>query len=254
MKLGYALYSARELCQNPAGLADVLRQVAAMGYDGVEFFQYAGTPAADIKALLAECGLTAIGTHVHKERWDADTPGEIAYAAAAGIPWLVCPWLAPQLRTEAVYRTLPDTLAELAQYCAKAGIGLQYHNHEFEFDRFATLGGTAMDYLLAGSSAYQLELDSFWAFYAKQDPIAYLQAHKSRIGMIHVKDCTSYDDGQNGAPAFCALGQGIVDNGPLIRQAAQMGVNWTIVELDTSPGSPLDSARASLAYIKQQLA
>ena len=85
MKKGYQLFSAWKKCADAAGLKDVVRRIAAMGYDGVEFFSYAGVPAAEMKALLDECGICAFNSHVQLERWQKDADFEIAYARALGM-------------------------------------------------------------------------------------------------------------------------------------------------------------------------
>ena len=43
MKIGYAMYSARDLTRDPKSMRSTLKALADMGYDGVEFFVYAGT-------------------------------------------------------------------------------------------------------------------------------------------------------------------------------------------------------------------
>ena len=86
MKIGYAMYSARDLTRDPKSMRSTLKALADMGYDGVEFFVYAGTKPEELREMVEEFGLEAIGAHVHKPRWDADTEGEIQYAVKAGIP------------------------------------------------------------------------------------------------------------------------------------------------------------------------
>ena len=77
MKKGYQLFSAWKKCADAEGLKSVIRRIAAMGYDGVEFFSYAGVPAAEMKALLDECGICAFNSHVQLERWQKDADFEI---------------------------------------------------------------------------------------------------------------------------------------------------------------------------------
>lgn len=246
MKIGYAMYSARDITRNPASLREVLMQLAKMGYEGVEFFQYHDTEPEVLKAMLAEFGLAAIGTHVHKPRWDADMNGEIEYAAAAGIPRLVYPWIEPGLRTETFYRRLPAILKELSEHCSVKGIQLQYHNHDFEFAGLGT--GTVMDYLLAAEASFTFELDTFWAWYSGVDAVEYMQKYGRRIPMIHIKDYLGEVDG---VPQFAPIGTGQLDNTKVIQAAAEMQKEWLIVELDNSPLDPLASAQISIESIRK---
>ena len=65
MKFGYQLYSALTLCKDTAGMVDTLEKIAAVGYDGVEFCDYAGIPAAEMKALLTRLNLEGFNIQVH---------------------------------------------------------------------------------------------------------------------------------------------------------------------------------------------
>lgn len=248
MKIGYAMYSARDLTIDPDSMRMVLKEIAGMGYEGVEFFLYNGTSPEMLKEMLEEFNLEAIGTHVHKPRWDSDTQGEIEYAKKVGIPYLVYPWISPEMRNEAFYRELPGVLKNLAVKCRNEGIQLQYHNHDFEFVKFKDQ--VVMDYLMESEDSFTFELDTFWAQYAGIDAIEYMKKYGSRIPMIHVKD---YLDVENGQPSFTAIGTGKLDSSKIIKAAKEMDKKWLIVELDNSPLSPLESARISIETIKKML-
>lgn len=250
MKIGYAMYSARDLVTDPESMRSTLRALAEMGYDGVEFFLYAGTDPLELKRMLAEFGLEAIGTHVHKPRWEADTEGEIDYAAKAGIPYLVYPWVAPEERNETAFRGLQKELVQLAEKCRAKGVQLQYHNHDFEF---APMGeGRVIDFLLEESDAYTFELDTFWSEFAGVNGPRFMEKLGSRIPMIHIKDYTGVDE--KGWPQITAIGKGVLDNAPIIRVAEEMGKQWLIVELDSSPYPVLESAKMSVDHVRGILA
>lgn len=250
MKIGYAMYSARDLVTDPESMKSTLKALAEMGYDGVEFFLYGGTDPLLLKQMLAEFGLEAIGTHVHKPRWEADTEGEIDYAVKAGIPYLVYPWIAPEERNEASFRKLQKELVQLAETCAAKGIQLQYHNHDFEFAPMD--GRKVMDFLLEASDAYTFELDTFWSEFAGVNAPKYMEKLGKRIPMIHIKDYTGGDE--NGWPQITAIGKGILDNTPIIKAAEKMDKQWLIVELDNSPYPVLESAKMSIDYVRGILA
>jgi len=243
------MYSTRDIVKDPASMGETLKALAEMGYQGVEFFTYESTGPQQLRQMLEQTGLEAIGTHVHKPRWEADTDGEIAYAQAAGIPCLVYPWVCPEDRTEAFFRDLPRELERLAEKCAEKGIRLQYHNHDFEF---APLGeGRVVDHLLAASNAYDFELDTFWAQFVGVDAPAFMKQLGGRIQMIHIKDYTGVDE--QGYPQITAIGQGVLNNVPIVQTAREMDKDWLIVELDESPWPPLESARRSIEYLRSIL-
>ena len=59
--IGLQLFSIREDCKND--LPASLRQVAEMGYDGVEFAGYYDRSAPELRAMLDDVGLVCCGTH-----------------------------------------------------------------------------------------------------------------------------------------------------------------------------------------------
>ena len=67
---GLQLYSVRTECK--ADLPAVLKAVAAMGYEGVEFAGYHGRDAAELRRLLDENGLRCCGTHLGMEALTGD--------------------------------------------------------------------------------------------------------------------------------------------------------------------------------------
>ena len=249
MRIGYAMYSARDLTTNPQKMRSTLEALAHMGYDGVEFFVYAGTKPEELKAMLKDYGLEAISTHVHKPRWDSNALGEIEYAVKAGIPRLVYPWVDPKDRTKEFYKELPNHLKALAEQSAKKGIQLLYHNHDFEFETLES--NTVMEYLLSADDSYELELDTFWAEFAGVNVEDYLKKLGCRVPVIHIKDCL---DTACHPPRFTPIGLGrLTNNESYMKLAKAMGKEWIIVELDNSPYDPLESARISIENIKKIL-
>lgn len=246
MKIGYSMYSARDLVKGPAEMESTLKALAEMGYEGVELFLYAGVKPEQLKKMLETFHLEAIATHVHQFRWDADTDEEIEYAQKAGIRRLVYPWVEPEKRSEECFHKLKDYLEELSAKCSARGIELLYHNHDFEF---APMGeGRVIDYLLGQSNAYGFELDTFWAEFAGVNAADYLQQLGSRVPIIHIKDYLGIDESKE--PQITAIGTGKLDNIPIIRTAREMNKEWLIVELDSSPYPVLESARMSIDYIR----
>jgi sugar phosphate isomerase/epimerase len=62
VKIAYQLYSARDAAEKDLG--KVLREIAALGYEGVEFAGFHGRSADEVAALLDESGLEAVSSHV----------------------------------------------------------------------------------------------------------------------------------------------------------------------------------------------
>lgn len=86
------LYSVRDDAKND--LAGVLKAIAKMGYDGVEFAGFYGHDAKSVKAMLDEYGLKAAGAHVGLNTLLGDElQRSIEYHATIGNAFLIVPGL-----------------------------------------------------------------------------------------------------------------------------------------------------------------
>lgn len=253
MKFGYQLFSALALCQDQAGMISTMEKIAEMGYDGVEFFSYAGVPAAEMKALLERLHLKGFNSHVQLERWEKDAEGEIRYAAEAGIPCVTIPWMPPEMRNDAGFAKIKQMIPHLIALCRQYGVQLIYHNHDFEFAKKED-GQFVLEDILSADPAVGLELDTFWVHYAGVDPVGYMETHKDRMRLIHIKDYLKFDGGPIAGgvemPTFCAIGTGKMQNQPIINWAEANGIEWVCVEQDNSQIPELEAAKISIDTLK----
>lgn len=257
MKLGYQLFSLLPLCGTREGLIDTIKKIAAIGYDGVEFFCYNGITAEEMKSLLEECAIEGCNSHVQLERWENDAEGEIIYAKEAGIPYVTIPWMMPELRNTNGYKKIKAMIPELVKLCKKHGVGLMYHNHEFEFKGDEVESGYVLDAILDSDPDVTLELDTFWTHYAGIDPAAYMEEKKDKLSMIHIKDYLSFTGGGEAGgqemPSFCSIGSGKMNNVPILEWAEKNELPWVVVEQDNSSIDRMESAALSIKMLKELL-
>ena len=128
--IGYQMYSARE--EAAADLKGVLKKLAAMGYDGVEFAGFYGHTAEEVKAMLDETGLKAISGHQAIPETIEDMFAKIAYYKTIGCEYLAVPFLDEAHRpgSEGFAATIRN-IYTFGRLCKEAGIQLLYHNHDF---------------------------------------------------------------------------------------------------------------------------
>jgi sugar phosphate isomerase/epimerase len=105
-----------------------------------------------------------------------------------------------------------------------------------------------MDLLLASTNPdlVKIELDLYWAVKAKQDPVAWLKNNAGRVIAFHVKDMDKTPSGN-----FTEVGRGVIDFGKIFVEGKRQGVDLFIVEQDQTPGSPFDSLKISIDYLKK---
>lgn len=248
MGIGLQLYTLRdELSRDFAG---TLRRVAAMGYEGVEFAGYGGLAAEELRDLLAELNLKAVGSHVGYARIQSGLVDEIAYLKTIGAKYLICPYLnVADFKTEEDWRKLFGLFVQAGEACAKEGLVFCYHNHAFEFE-IRVDGEYLFDALYAATpvETVQAEMDTGWVQYAGQDTLGYIARYAGRLPLVHLKDY----DGKTaeGGINTLELGNGVLPLKDIILAASDAGAEWLIVEQDRCANPPLECVAASIDWLK----
>lgn len=240
---------------DPAKLAEVFAQIAAIGYRNVEGMGLisAGDPDGYAR-LLKDHGLQSVAGHVNLDK--ATWPATLAAAKARGQRYIGSGGFgAPGLDTLDHVLATAANLNELGKAAAAEGLTLYVHNHTGEFDsRFPYDRG---DGKLAMTNAWeivaantdprlvQFEVDIFWARLGLRpdrfdDLLAFLEKYRSRIALLHMKDLAP-----NGAVAD--MGAGTTDWQRVI-DAAGPQIAYYVYEYDF-PSDPAKSARIGFDYL-----
>ena len=184
--IGLELFSVRH--ELAADMPGTLKAVAAMGYEGVEFFGNFTFTADEIKAALEAAGLVVCGWHTP---WDAlsceNFDATVAYFKTIGNTRAIIPGL-PGEMTDSIAAWL-DTAAKfnaMAPKLAKEGIQLGYHNHASEF--FLMDGQRPWDaFFGAVSTDIIMQLDNGNALSGGGDSIEILNMYPGRAKTVHLK-------------------------------------------------------------------
>jgi sugar phosphate isomerase/epimerase len=241
--IGIQLYTLRGPMQQD--FEGTLRSLASMGYKEVEFAGLFGHDPAQVRQLLSELNLVAVGSHVDWNRIRDDADGAIEETLALGSPYLVFPYLPETERqTLAQWQGWVALLNQVGQRCRERGLTLAYHNHDFEFA--SVEGVVPYDLLLEqlDHDLVKMELDLFWLAMGGREPAALFEAHPGIFPLGHVKDLRRSDQ------AMVDVGQGDLDFASGFARSEQSGMAHFIVEHD-NPADPMQTARNSLAYLQE---
>jgi sugar phosphate isomerase/epimerase len=259
-RLGVALYTVRD--QMKADTPGTLKAIADRGYRYVESGLRPSLDAAAQTAGLKQASVYAPTYLVtgNRQAWAGqgellpegyDWSKAVDEAKSRGLQYLVVVYLTKSERGGIdVYRGLAAKLAKAGETCGKAGLGLAYHAHAFEYE---AIGGVRPIDVLLGETPKDLlglELDTFWASIAGVDPVKMVETHAGRVPLVHLKDKArgtpvQFDEGKVPHEAFKEVGQGEIDYARFLPAAEKAGVKYYYVEQDYCAGSPLDSLRAS---------
>jgi sugar phosphate isomerase/epimerase len=241
--IGLQLYTVRNEMEKD--FEGSLKKVADLGYKEVEFAGYYKRSPKDVKAILDRYGLVSPSAHVPLAAVNTQIDATIEGAKILGQKFLICPYLVDKDRkTIDDYKRHAESFNKAGEACKKAGIQFGYHNHDFEFQKIGD--DMPFDLLLAQTdkNLVKIELDLYWITYAKQDPLAYIAKDPGRFVLLHVKDLD-----KTPKRGITEVGHGVIDFKTIFAKAGDE-VKHYFVEQDTCPGSPFDSIKTSIDYLK----
>ncbi len=238
------LYSLREAAA--LDFRSVLERVARAGYVGVEYANLLGNDPATVRGWVDDLGL--VGVSAHRQLPIGDAQNEILDGLSAlGVDTLVVPWAPPERFADlASIQGLAGDLLLAQQNAAARGIGVGYHNHEFELSSLID-GRTGLEHLFdaVGASVFA-EIDVYWAQVGGVDPAELIARMGSLVRMLHIKDGPA----DVKSSPHVAVGSGVIDFHAIA--AAGTHVMWDIVELDECATDMFEAVEASQRWLVGQ--
>ena len=243
IEYGLQLYSIRDISMN---MPRALRRVFDVGYRKVEFAGLFGYSPEYIRELLDSIGLTAVGTHTGMgELAPERIENTLKTHLALGCKHITVP--GARWSSERDFENNISLLNEAYSFFGREGIELGYHNHSAEF--FMTPWGKTVEDEIIKNTDVNLEIDTFWLYNAGIDPVEYIQAHKDRIKLIHLKDGFSkrgkgadFYNSNNGADGR-SLGQGECPIEKIVKLSLALGLEMIVESEDLAPTGIIEVQR-----------
>jgi sugar phosphate isomerase/epimerase len=239
-KLSVQLYTVREALQDD--VPGTMRRIAEIGFTNVEPYNFTGVKG--LADALAATGLSAPTAHM------GFVGGDLApifkAACTLGIGTVIDPRV-----NKARWQTAEDIAGIAADFNAAAkvageyGLAVGYHNHATELE--SVIGGTTALELFASQldEGIVLELDTYWAAAAGQDPVKLLGRLGERVTALHVKDGPATMDNKDQV----AVGSGTMPIADIINAAPTA---LRVIELDDSRGDRFEAVADSFTYLVSQ--
>lgn len=236
MNYGIQMYSLRDITGND--LEGALAAVAEMGYQNVEFAGFFGHSAEEVRAMLDRHHLEVSGTHSGLGELTGNFAETVKYHKTIGNKQFIIP--GHDLSTREKLNAFIDACNELAPKLHTEGIELGYHNHSHEF--YTTEEGYQIHAELEKHCKVFFELDTYWTFVAKLDPIATMERLGDRIRCIHLKDGSA--DGKG-----CSLGSGEAPVAAVRKKAIESGYG-IVVESEGLEPTGCEEVKRCIDYLK----
>ncbi|HIV18490.1 MAG TPA: sugar phosphate isomerase/epimerase [Candidatus Merdivicinus intestinigallinarum] len=236
MEYGLQMYSLRDITGED--LKGALKKVSEIGYKGVEFAGFFGHSAEEVKSWLDEYGLKVTGTHTGYNLLADDFDGTVAYHKAIGCDTLIVP--GADTSCAKAMDELVENFNKWQPMLEKEGISLQYHNHHSEF--LPNKDGQIPMEEMAKRTNIKFEIDTYWAFAAKRDPLEVITRLKDRISFIHLKD-------GNGGHTGYSLGMGSAPVKAVWERAKELGF-YMVVESEGCDPDGVSEVTRCFEYLK----
>ena len=263
------VYSVRDSAE--ANLADTLRKIKEMGYDGVEFAGLYGYAPEYIKGLIDALELIPVSAHIPLDEMLEDPHKTFAAYQTIGVKFAAVPYVTPERRpgAEKFFETI-DEIAKIGAIAKQYGITLLYHNHDFEFKKVDGEYGLDILYSKVPKDYLETELDTCWVNVGGEVPAEYIAKYSGRTPVVHLKDfymtgnlpkhlyqLIGINEGEveedtESTFEFRPVGHGMQDMPAILAAAEASGAQYVVVEQDEpSMGlSRMDSIKTSREYLK----
>jgi sugar phosphate isomerase/epimerase len=245
--IGLELYSVRD--QLTADLMGTVREVAKLGYEGVEFyspyFQWTTEQAKDVRKLLDEVGMKCYSTHNSASSFAPENlPRAIELNNIIGSKYIIMASAGKVAGLDG-WKGVAERLTNAAEQLRKAGMSAGFHNHQTEF--MPIEGKRPMEVLAANTPKnVVLQLDVGTCVHAGSDPVAWINAHPGRIKSIHCKDW-SKDKGYR-----VLTGEGDAPWKAIIAAAEKTGgIECYLIEQEGADTPPMETAAKCLTNFKK---
>jgi sugar phosphate isomerase/epimerase len=237
------LYSVREDCQKD--LPGVLKAVAGMGYQGVEFAGYYNRTAQELRTMLDDLGLKCCGTHTGIQTLLGDAlPATVEFNRILGNEFLIVPGL-PHERTanKAAWLETAHLMNEISAKVKPEGMKTGYHNHHTEFHDMD--GELPWDIFFGNTSPdVVMQFDTGNAMHGGAEAGPFLRRYPHRALTVHLKEFSATDD-------KALIGEGDVKWSEIFELCETIGsTQWYIVEQESYAYPPLECVERCLQNLR----
>jgi sugar phosphate isomerase/epimerase len=247
VKLGITLYNFHSIIDTFEDLDNVLERLATIG---VQVVQVSGIGKLDNYKVAEYCkkhNMEVCLTHVPMERILNDTDALIDEHKALGCNTIGLGWSPKEYRSvEGMKKYIAD-FTPAAQKIKAAGMQYAYHNHHFELERYE--GRTQLEIMIEDTDPdlFNFILDTHWLQTGGVYPPDYIRKVKGRMKVCHFKDYKIVNEER----MYAEIGTGNIDLDECYRACVESGVEYIIIEQDSTDMDLFESAEISFRNLNE---
>jgi sugar phosphate isomerase/epimerase len=245
--LGLELYSVREELKQD--LMSTVKRVAAIGYQGVEFYapytEWTVDYARQVRKLLDDLGIKCFSCHTGSRSFtEENLPHAIELNTVIGSKYIIMS-SAGKVENLDGWKKVAEKLNWAEEKMKSAGLRTGFHNHQTEWKPVE--GTRPMDVLAKNTGkSVTLQLDVGTALEAGVDPVAWINANPGRIRSLHLKDWSP----QEGYRVL--FGEGAAPWKKIFDAAEKKGgAEYYLIEQEGSRFAPFETVEKCLASYKK---
>jgi len=159
------------------------------------------------------------------------------------------------------YHIAAKDLNKYGKILKEEGLNLLYHNHHFEFEKFAGKMGFEILVEETDPEYVGFEVDVHWLQRAGCNPVEWIKRLKGREDLVHLKDYRIHFPDVEPTPElfhkdqciqFAEIGEGNLDMPAIIDASLEVGAKYLPIEQDKCyDRDPFESAAISVANLKK---
>ncbi|MFN4227709.1 MAG: sugar phosphate isomerase/epimerase family protein [Candidatus Ratteibacteria bacterium] len=246
IKIAVQLFSVRQDCEKD--LYNVLKEVAKIGYEGVEFAGYYNRLAEELKKMLDDLNLKVAGTHIRIDTLLGDELKKtIEFNKIIGNKYLIVPALPEEMRcSKERWIETAKLFNKISEQVRKEGMFVGFHNHAVEFQKID--GEYPWDIFFKNTiSEVVMQLDTGNAMKGGVKPeelIDIIKRYPKRALTVHLKEFSSKND-------KAVLGEGELNWKEFIKVCKEIGnTEWYIIEQESYAYTPIECIKKCYENLK----
>lgn len=246
MKLGFTLYNFHSIIKTLDDLDMVLARLEEMGVDTVQVSGIGHLSNYDVAKICKKHNMEVCVTHLSYDRIINDTETVIDEHKALGCKTVGIGAIGEAYRDEEGIKRFAAELKPAVEKLKAAGMNFAYHNHQFEFMKYSN-GKTGFQMLTElDPELISFIFDTHWAQTGGVNPADYIRRLGKRISVCHFKDYRIVKNpvGEH-IRDFAEIGTGNLDLDDCYRACRDTGIEYIIIEQDTTPLDIFESAKIS---------